>query len=124
HTAKANPWMVGDLEDRNGRDHGLRGGMTFTEGDIGRRMNVAENNLGRKGELERANPHPATYPWQLAEWSGRLITPPGDTIHAPFHGSASTGVAALRNGWNYLGIDAVPEDIELSGRRLDHQAGK
>ena len=79
------------------------------------RLNEKSNGL---------NDHPAPYPWQLAEWCGRLITPPGGTILDPFNGSASTGVAALRNGWNYIGIDAVPEYIEMSGRRLDHEAGK
>ena len=68
--------------------------------------------------------HPAPFPWQLAEWCGKLICPPGGTILDPFSGSASTGVAALRNGWHHIGIDAVPEYIEMSGRRLDHEAGK
>ena len=70
------------------------------------------------------NTHPAVFPPDLAEWCGRLITPPGGTILDPFNGSASTGVAALRNGWNYIGIDAMPEYIEMSGRRLDYEAGK
>ena len=79
------------------------------------RLNEKSNGL---------NDHPAPFPWQLAEWCGKLICPPGGTILDPFNGSASTGVAALRNGWNYIGIDAVPEYIEMSGRRLDHEAGK
>ena len=64
------------------------------------------------------NDHPAPYPWQLAEWCAKLVTPPGGTILDPFSGSASTGVAAIRNGWNYIGIDAVEEYVEMSARRL------
>ena len=79
------------------------------------RLNEKSNGL---------NDHPAPFPWQLAEWCGRLITPPGGTILDPFNGSASTGVAALRNCWNYIGIDAVPEYIEMSSKRLDREAGK
>ena len=63
--------------------------------------------------------HPATYPWQLAEWCGKLITPPGGTILDPFTGSSSTGVAAIRNGWNFIGIDQSPEYIEMSRQRLN-----
>lgn len=63
--------------------------------------------------------HPAPFPWQLAEWCGKLICPPGGTILDPFNGSASTGVAAVRNGWNYIGIDAVEEYIEMSRKRLE-----
>jgi site-specific DNA-methyltransferase (adenine-specific) len=63
--------------------------------------------------------HPAPYPVPLAEWMGRLVCPPGGTILDPFSGSASTGVAAVRNGWTYIGIDAVEEYVEMSSARLD-----
>ena len=66
--------------------------------------------------------HPAAYPWQLAEWCGKLICPPGGTILDPFSGSASTGVAAIRNGWDYIGIDAVSDYIDMSRRRLGREA--
>jgi site-specific DNA-methyltransferase (adenine-specific) len=66
--------------------------------------------------------HPAPYPWQLAEWCGKLVCPPGGTILDPFSGSASTGVAAIRNGWDYIGIDAVEEYVEMSRRRLEAEA--
>src|SRR5699024_11165193 len=65
------------------------------------------------------NDHPAPYPWQLAEWCGKLIIPDGGTILDPFSGSASTGVAALRNGWNYIGIDSSEEYVSMSARRLE-----
>ena len=65
------------------------------------------------------NDHPAPYPWQLAEWCGKLIIPDGGTILDPFSGSASTGVAAIRNGWNYVGIDSSEEYVSMSARRLD-----
>jgi len=66
--------------------------------------------------------HPAAFPWQLAEWCGKLICPPGGTILDPFSGSASTGVAAIRNGWDYIGIDAVEEYVEMSRKRLEGEA--
>ena len=65
------------------------------------------------------NDHPAPFPWQLAEWCGKLIIPDGGTILDPFSGSASTGVAAIRNGWNYIGIDSSEEYVSMSARRLD-----
>ena len=85
---------------------------------------VVDMSVRLAADSDGTTDHPAPFPWQLAEWCGKLITPPGGTILDPFNGSASTGVAALRNGWNYIGIDAVPEYIEMSGRRLDHEAGK
>lgn len=62
--------------------------------------------------------HPAPFPVEVAEWCGKLICPPGGTILDPFSGSASTGVAAIRNGWDYIGIDAVEEYVEMSNARL------
>lgn len=92
---------------------------------VARVQDVATVSTGhQKSDADRATDHPAPFPWQLAEWCGKLICPPGGTILDPFNGSASTGVAALRNGWHYIGIDAVPEYIEMSARRLDHEAGK
>lgn len=64
------------------------------------------------------NSHPAPYPVALAEWIAKLTCKPGGTILDPFSGSASTGAAALRNGWNYIGIEAMPEYVEMSRRRL------
>jgi DNA modification methylase len=62
--------------------------------------------------------HPAPFPPALAEWCGKLICPPGGTVLDPFSGSASTGVAALRNGWDYIGIDAVAEYTDMAAARL------
>lgn len=36
----------------------------------------------------------------------------------PFNGAASTGVAALKNGRNYIGIDINPKYIQMSKQRL------
>ena len=63
--------------------------------------------------------HPAPFPWQLAEWCGKLITPPAGTILDPFTGSSSTGVAAIRNGWDFIGIDMSAKYIEMSRQRLN-----
>jgi DNA modification methylase len=79
---------------------------------ISTRLNADSNGL---------NDHPAPFPPALAEWVGKLICPPGGTILDPFSGSGSTGVAAVRNGWDYIGIDAVSEYVEMSRLRLAHE---
>ena len=64
------------------------------------------------------NRHPAPYPPALAEWIAKLVCPPGGAILDPFNGSGSTGVAAIRGSWSYVGIDAVPEYAAMSRKRL------
>src|SRR5690625_3154875 len=115
--------IVSDTAARNGWGHSFGGGAAF--GETTRCADVVEVAASTvRWERHPGFDHPAPFPIGVAEWCGRLITPPGGTILDPFNGSASTGVAALRNGWNYIGIDAVPEYIEMSGRRLDHEAAK
>lgn len=86
--------------------------------EITRVTNVASIAKAKAADVD----HPAMFPWQLAEWCGKLICPPGGTILDPFSGSASTGVAAIRNGWDYIGIDAVAEYVEMSRKRLEQEA--
>lgn len=69
-------------------------------------------------EPARGFAHPAKYPVALAEWVTKLVCPIGGTVLDPFSGSASTGVAALRNGMDYVGIDAVAEYVDMSSARL------
>ena len=132
--AHADPKGAGPLTVRVGLTPGSRGWGEYVKpsqrnGNVrppepvrARASDVAVLSTRLNEKSNGLNDHPAPFPWQLAEWCGKLITPPGGTILDPFNGSASTGVAALRNGWHYIGIDAVPEYIEMSGRRLDHCA--
>jgi site-specific DNA-methyltransferase (adenine-specific) len=102
--------------DRIGWGHGRSGSRRTPE--IARVSTVVS-----MGKASKAGPdHPAPYPPALAEWAGKLVCPPGGTILDPFSGSASTGVACIRNGWDYIGIEAMPEYAEMSRRRLEQTA--
>ncbi|MDR6907487.1 DNA modification methylase [Agromyces sp. 3263] len=111
-------WFLSENAKNNGWEHSFAG--SNKQPTIARCMDVAEINLGRPTESDRSNgvAHPAPYPPALAAWVGKLVCPPGGTVLDPFSGSASTGVAAIRNGWDYIGIDAVEEYVEMSRRRL------
>lgn len=98
--------------DRLGWTHSIAGGRTVP--DIARVPNVIAMGKAKNSGVD----HPAMYPPALAEWVAKLVCPQGGTILDPFNGSASTGVAAIRNGWNYIGIEAIPEYAEMSRRRL------
>lgn len=51
------------------------------------------------------------------------VAPPGGVVLDPFAGSGSTGVAALRQGRRFLGIELSPEYAEVSRDRLAAEEG-
>jgi DNA modification methylase len=64
------------------------------------------------------NRHPTPKSTTLMDHLCKLITRPGGTILDPFCGSGSTGVSALRNGFNFVGIELSEEYVNLSNQRL------
>lgn len=53
------------------------------------------------------------------EYLIRLITPPGGTVLDPFAGSGSTGVAAKRLGFDFIGIELNPEYAAIAEKRIE-----
>lgn len=102
-------------DTRNGWKHYNTGSNPESYRSVARVKDVASIRPSSEKGLD----HPAPFPWKLAEWCGKLITPDGGTILDPFTGSSSTGVAALKNGWNFIGIDQSQEYIDLSRERLE-----
>jgi DNA modification methylase len=72
----------------------------------------------------RTNHHPTVKPIDLMAYLCRLITPPGGTILDPFTGSGSTGVAALREGFKFTGIELNPEYAEIARKRIENELNK
>lgn len=63
--------------------------------------------------------HPTQKPERLvADWV-RLFSDPGETILDPFMGSGTTGVAALKQGRRFIGIERDPRYFDLACRRID-----
>lgn len=63
--------------------------------------------------------HPTQKPLKLMERVILSSTNEGDVVLDPFCGSGSTGVAALKHGRYFVGIEKEQEYIDLSKRRLD-----
>jgi len=73
---------------------------------------------------KQANHHPTVKPTALMQYLCKLITPPDGTILDPFCGSGSTGVAAIREGFNFIGIELNPEYAEIAKRRIEHERNR
>lgn len=68
--------------------------------------------------------HPTVKPVALCKWLVRLITPPNGTILDPFLGSGTTGIAAVLEGFNFVGIELDAEYLEIARLRIAYAEGK
>jgi DNA modification methylase len=64
------------------------------------------------------NNHPTVKPIALMRYLCRLVTPPGGTVLDPFMGSGSTGVAALNEGFKFIGCEMSDEYFKISHARI------
>ena len=64
------------------------------------------------------NTHPTVKPTKLMQYLIRMVTPPGGTCLDPFMGSGSTGVAALQNGFDFVGIEKEQEYFNIAQKRV------
>ena len=67
--------------------------------------------------LQRDKHHQAGKPTDLMRQLVK-VCPPGGTVLDPFAGSATTGVAALLEGMNFVGCEVVPEYAAIARKRL------
>ena len=133
---------VGMLDEQSGerssgsRAAGVRSGLGYhgADGDGGPAIEGSAGTASRffprfKYEAKASTrergegcTHPTVKPIDLMRWLCRLVTPPGGTILDPFAGSGTTVIAALREGFNAIGIEREAEYVEISRRRIKEDA--
>jgi len=90
-----------------------------TDGSAG--LSSPRAGAGRGGNVR--NHHPTVKSLALMRWLCRLVTPPGGAVLDPFAGSGSTGVAALAEGFEFVGVEQDPDYAEIASARLRHALG-
>jgi site-specific DNA-methyltransferase (adenine-specific) len=76
-----------------------------------------ENPRNRTNDAHK-NHHPTVKPVALMRWLVRLVTPSGGIVLDPFMGSGTTGVAAAREGFEFVGIDMEAEYLAIAQARI------
>lgn len=72
-------------------------------------------------ERNEYNDHPTPKPINLMRYLCRVYAPSGGIIVDPFNGSGSTGIAALQEGFRFIGIDMDEHYCDIAERRIkDH----
>ena len=75
------------------------------------------------GDL-KGNTHPTVKPTDLMAYLCRLVTPPGGVVLDPFMGSGSTGKAAMREGFRFIGIELDAGYMEIATARIEHELAR
>jgi site-specific DNA-methyltransferase (adenine-specific) len=82
-------------------------------------MQSPRAGAGRKRDEVR-NHHPTVKPIRLMRWLCRLVTPPGGLVVDPFAGSGSTGVAAVLEGFAFVGCELDAGHVAIAEARIGH----
>lgn len=84
------------------------------------RGSMHQSDSGMNTAKVRKNNHPTVKPTDLMAYLCRLVTPSGGVVLDPFMGSGSTGKAAMREGFRFIGIERESEYMEIARARIRH----
>jgi len=117
HATESILWAARDKKSRYHFDYPL---MKAANG--GKQMQNVWSILPPRKIERQYGKHPTQKPMALLERIVLASTKEGDLVLDPFNGSGTTGVAAVRHGRRYLGMDLSSEYLDLSVRRLQGES--
>lgn len=91
-----------------------------TEGSAG--IENPRAGAGRSAGQIR-NYHPTVKPLKLMQWLVRLVgCQPGSVVLDPYMGSGTTGMAAVGQGYRFVGCEMAPDYYRIAAARVRHAA--
>ena len=104
---------------RKERDMGLSNMTPQIRSDRKNIDSIGADNPRNRSSTPKRNHHPTVKPLKLMRYLCKLITPKRGLILDPFMGSGSTGIAALQEGFRFIGIDLEEDYCEIARLRID-----
>jgi len=93
-----------------------KGGSCISDsGGASRFFYCAKSSKSDRGE---SNVHPTVKPIKLMEYLIKLITQPNGVVLDPFMGSGTTGIAAKKNGFRFIGMEMQTEYMAIAENRI------
>jgi DNA modification methylase len=77
-----------------------------------------------KKDRGEGNNHPTVKPTELMLYLIKLVTKPEGITLDPFMGSGSTGKAAVRGNFKFIGIEREQDFYKIAQARISHEASK
>jgi site-specific DNA-methyltransferase (adenine-specific) len=71
-----------------------------------------------KADRDDGNNHPTVKPVDLMRYLVTLVCREGGTVLDPFMGSGTTGIACIRTGRKFIGIERDARYFEIARQRL------
>ena len=105
-------WLVWDKDQRINQSDGE---LAYTSLEGALRI----FDLNRVSLLMDGAQHPTQKPVELMKWSIQHLPRDVQTICDPFMGSGSTGVAAVKLGKSFIGIEREPDYFDIACRRIE-----
>lgn len=101
---------------RSDRHEGLDNpGPQFKQGNTLRKVEDTDT---------KGNNHPTVKPTELMAYLLRLVTPVDGVALDPFMGSGSTGKAAMREGFRFIGCELDPAYLAIAESRIQHELSR
>jgi len=82
---------------------------------------ISRNHGFIRDSKEKRTGHPTQKPLDVMISIVKDFTRPSDIILDPFMGSGSTGVACLRTGREFIGIEIEPKYFEIARQRIEKE---
>ena len=102
-----------DMEDHNPCYESHRPNYKNTKG-----IETPYAGTGRSGNNLKNN-HPTVKPLALMEYLVKLVSKEGATVLDPFMGSGTTGMACKKLDREFIGIEMMPEYMEIAKARIE-----
>lgn len=76
------------------------------------------NGMLKASEKGEIRVHPTQKPVAVMEWALQQATALGDVVLDPFMGSGTTGVAAVKTGRKFIGVEIEPKYFDIACKRI------
>lgn len=106
------------------RNEGLDEFEEKSRSDANKMMGKSGNfktGSGNDRTTEFKNNHPTVKPTDLMLYLIRMVTPKGGTTLDPFMGSGSSGKAAVRGGFDFVGVEREEEYMKIAKARIQYE---
>lgn len=121
------PDALGGIYNRNGAGSGkwgfecmapilFYGKDPYLSAGLGRRANAWEQP---GTDFAEKNGHPCPKPMGLMMWMVERVSLPGQILLDPFMGSGTTGVACIKQGRKFIGIELDPDYFDIACKRIE-----